>query len=253
MLSRFNGVSRRAWQRVVVWTLAGPLVCIAISLAFVWLTLSHLQADDFRGVVIVATVLPAVIAAPLFFLHSLKLRELAIANHKLHDLASLDGLTGCLNRSAFQAKVQHWLQTSAQGALLIIDADHFKSINDTYGHDSGDEALKVIATAIRTAIRSDDICGRIGGEEFGVYMPNVASHIVLDVAERLRAAVSEAAFAPDGQKNLSVSVGCAVHTHASTYAELFSIADEQLYVAKELGRNRVRVTTFDQAAQTRMN
>lgn len=255
LLSRFRGVSPRAWRRVVMWTILGPLVCVAICQIFIWFTFPHLAPEDFRKVAITATILPTVIAAPLFFLHSLKLRELAIANHKLNDLASLDGLTGCLNRRSFQSTVEDWLRRTSQGAFLIIDADNFKSINDTYGHERGDEALRVIAGAVSASMRQEDLCGRIGGEEFGVYLPNVQIPVATEVAERLRAAVSDAPFAPyhdDDYRNLSVSVGCAVHSRATSYAELFSAADEQLYVAKELGRDRVRLAVIDPAVEAQL-
>lgn len=250
MFSRFSGVSPRAWRRVVLWTIVGPVACISICYVFVWFMLGHLQPADFRAAMAVATVLPIVIAGPLFFLHSLKLRELAIANHKLYDLASIDALTACLNRRAFQFAVDKRLNLGDLGAFLIIDADHFKAINDRYGHERGDEALRIIAAAIRGSIRDEDLCGRIGGEEFGVYMPNVTQAVASDVAERIRASIVQSTFAPRGddeQRILSVSIGCAVHTRRSSYAELFAIADEQLYVAKEYGRNRVRLVTLDPA------
>jgi diguanylate cyclase len=254
MLSRFYGVSPRAWRRVLMWTVLGPLICAAICVVFVWFNFRDLPPGDLRRVIITAFILPLIIAAPLFFLHSLKLRELAIANHKLNDLASLDSLTGCLNRRTFQARVEKWLHRSAEGAFLIMDADYFKAINDTYGHERGDEALRVIASAIRSAVRPVDICGRIGGEEFGVYLPNATVSIAVELAERLRAAVSAATFVPyHGAENLrlTMSVGCAVHSRATTYAELFAVADDELYVAKEQGRDRVRVATLEEGLEAR--
>lgn len=248
MLSRFYSVSPRAWRRVVTWTLLGPLLCVAVCLIFVWVTLGHLEEEDFSRVVVTAVVLPLLIATPLFFLHSLKLRELAIVNHKLQDLASLDGLTGCLNRRTFQAQVEARLSRLTQGGFLIIDADHFKSINDSYGHERGDEALRIIAGALKASIRQDDICGRIGGEEFGVYLPDVTVSVATELADRLRKAVSDAPFIPGRDvenRKLSVSIGCAVHLRSSAYEELFAVADEQLYIAKEFGRDRVRVATVD--------
>lgn len=256
MFSRFSDVSPRAWRRVVLWTIVGPSACIAICYVFVWYMLGHLQPADFRAAMTAATILPIIIAGPLFFLHSLKLRELAIANHKLTGLASVDALTLCLNRRAFQFGVDERLRAANIGAFLIIDADHFKSINDEFGHERGDEALRIIASSIRTSVRSEDLSGRIGGEEFGVYMPNVMQTVASEVAERIRSAISQATFTPyrDGEpKALSVSIGCAVHTRATSYAELFSVADEQLYIAKEYGRNRVRMVLIDPAlkSQTR--
>jgi diguanylate cyclase (GGDEF)-like protein len=90
----------------------------------------------------------------------------------------------------------------------MIDADNFKSINDLFGHDAGDEALTIIARSIRTILRAGDLVGRMGGEEFGVYLPDVDQRGAEAVAERIRRSVNLAVFAPDGQqRSLSVSIG----------------------------------------------
>jgi diguanylate cyclase (GGDEF)-like protein len=135
------------------------------------------------------------------------------------------------------------LARRAQGALLIIDADNFKTVNDRYGHDRGDEALVKIASTIKSTLRSPDIVGRLGGEEFGVFLPGVGPDQAKLVAERIRQSVSSADFAPSGKPHqLSVSVGGAVFDGQLPFAELFRLADQQLYVAKRDGRNRVSMS-----------
>lgn len=245
MRASYRGISARGWIRLVSWTVFGTLGCLAVSLSFNWVMFSRMSDEALKQSLVSATVLPIVLAGPLFFFLSLKLRELAVVNHRLNDLASLDGLTGCLNRRAFTAKVENEIGDGGRGALLVVDADHFKSINDSFGHDRGDEALRLIAGAIRAVLRSNDAVGRLGGEEFGVYLPKAGDEIAAEVAERIRAAVAAVVFMPAGRKRhrLSVSVGCAVHQRPADFRELFSLADQSLYAAKRQGRNRISLAT----------
>ncbi|WJI81256.1 MULTISPECIES: GGDEF domain-containing protein, partial [unclassified Mesorhizobium] len=182
--------------------------------------------------------------------------ELAVANHKLADAATIDRLAMCLNRGAFSTMVEARMfrQSEAEqakaSAFLVIDADHFKSVNDRFGHDQGDEALRLISAAIRSQIRSGDLVGRLGGEEFGVYLPGADQHEAALVAERIRDQVKKAAFRPGGKECvLTVSVGGATFSQAPAFAEMFRLADERLYDAKHAGRDRVRLVSFDAAGQ----
>jgi diguanylate cyclase (GGDEF)-like protein len=245
MSTSFRRMSAWRWLMLASWTIFGTLGCLAVSLAFNWLSFRDHGPEALRQGMISATVLPVILAGPLFFYLTLKLRELAVANHKLNDLASLDGLTGCLNRRAFASRVESDLDAArvarkVGGALLVVDADHFKSINDKFGHDEGDEALRRIAQSIRSVLRSSDALGRLGGEEFGIHLPEANRDIAAEVAERVRVSVAATPFTPAGKRHaLSVSVGCVVYDKPAGFRELFSIADERLYAAKHGGRNRV--------------
>lgn len=243
MAASLKGISARGWLRLARWTVFGTLVCLAVSVAYNWVMFRNLEPEALRQSIISAIVLPVVLAGPLFFFLSVKLRELAIVNRRLFCLASLDGLTGCLNRRAFTGLVEQHLQGGQPGALLMVEADHFKAVNDRFGHDVGDEALRTIAAAIRSALRSGDAVGRLGGEEFGVYLPKAGDKAALEVAERVRTAVAAAIFVPSGKKRhrLSISVGCATHEGPMGYRDLFSLADKSLYAAKKRGRNRVEL------------
>ena len=243
MAASFGGISARGWLKLASWTVFGTLGCLVVSLGYNWIIFSPLGPEALRHGMVSATVLPIILAGPLFFLLSLKLRELAIANHRLSDLASLDGLTGCLNRRAFTDRTERRMSAGG-GALLVVDADHFKAINDSFGHDRGDEALRLIAAAIRSVLRSDDAVGRLGGEEFGIYLAAAGRASAAEIAERIRAAVAAVVFIPAGGKRhpLSVSVGCAVHERPAGFRELFGLADQNLYAAKKQGRNRIGLT-----------
>ncbi len=241
MFASFKDISWRGWVRLASWTVFGTLGCLIISVLYNWLTFRHLGSEALRQGVLSATILPIVLAGPLFFYLSFKLRELAVANHRLSDLAAIDSLTGCLNRRAFTARVDEALKGGQGGALLVADADHFKAINDRFGHDRGDEALRLIVGAIRSSVRAGDAVGRLGGEEFGIYLPRASREAALNVAERIRAAVGAALFVPSGGQRyvLGVSVGCAVGNETQDFRCLFRLADESLYEAKHQGRNRV--------------
>ncbi len=227
--------------KLASWTFFGTLSCLAISLPYNYFSFRHMGPEALRQGLISATVLPIVLAVPFFTLLTLKLRELAIANHKLNDLASIDALTGCLNRRAFTAGVERALGRDG-GALLAIDADRFKSVNDRFGHEAGDEALRLLAGAIRASVRDSDLVARLGGEEFGVFLGRAPQARALEVAERIRSAVASAPFSPNGTRHpLSVSIGCAIAEEGADFAKLFRAADECLYTAKRNGRNRIEL------------
>ncbi|MBL8580705.1 MAG: GGDEF domain-containing protein [Rhizobiaceae bacterium] len=240
--------SARGWGRVILITVCGTLLCIAVPVAVDLLFMDFAPADlakSLRNDVL----LPLLLATPLLSAFSYKMRQLAIAQAELQVVASTDSLTAVLNRGAFTMLVDAYLnavrdqEVNRSGALLIVDADHFKSINDRFGHESGDEALKIIAGSIRGLVRNADLVGRIGGEEFGVFLPGSSPSDAAAVAERIRVTVSSAAFSADGKSSpLSVSVGGAVFARSVDYAELYRVADRQLYQAKQSGRNRVSLT-----------
>jgi len=162
---------------------------------------------------------------------------------ELNTLASVDGLTGVLNRRAFQRAANEVYGTSvAWGYLLMLDIDHFKRINDTYGHAVGDRVLEGFADALRRSVRSNDLVGRTGGEEFSVLMPAVDKAIAVAVAERIRASVDELTFPVDDSPTplrVTVSIGVASIEPGCTLDQTMAHADKALYAAKRAGRNRV--------------
>ena len=231
-----------AWARVLISTaifvLGGTLVSV---LAGQLIMESYGEGLSGAGL-IVSIVLPILIGTPLTLLHLIRVAQLRLANDKLLVLASTDWLTGCLNRRAFAKRVDSQLAT--RGAFLVIDADHFKVINDRFGHDRGDEALQLLASIIKSSVRADDFVGRMGGEEFGVFLQDADQATTQVVAERIRGAIANARFAPGGIRvPLSVSVGGASFDGAISFAELFRIADQRLYGVKQSGRNRADVVS----------
>jgi diguanylate cyclase (GGDEF)-like protein len=238
---RIKDLPGPAWQRVLSITIAVTLASAALSALLTWLILTVFANGVNQAGLAVAIGLPLFLGGPLTLVHVLRLTQLRLANQQLQVLASTDGLTACLNRRAFTSEVAKRLRRP--GAFLVIDADNFKVINDRYGHDRGDEALKLLAATIKANVRADDIVGRIGGEEFGVLLHEASLETARMVAERIRTAVEAIGFAPDGcLLPLSVSVGGAFFERDISFSELFRIADQRLYRVKQNGRNRVDIT-----------
>ncbi|MEO6599619.1 MAG: diguanylate cyclase, partial [Polyangiaceae bacterium] len=163
------------------------------------------------------------------------------------ELVNLDGLTGLFNHQYFQENLSNELLKSQRFehhvSVLLIDVDHFKKINDRYGHPQGDAVLKELAQILKKTIRAYDAAARYGGEEFSVVLPHANQGQALQVAQRFRKAVFDHSFpgrTPREQLKLTVSVGVASSPiNAKTKAELIARADQALYLAKSEGRNRV--------------
>lgn len=165
--------------------------------------------------------------------------QLAAAHRRLEEKASRDNMTGMLNRESFFAALDGSRRKADRGALLIIDADHFKKINDNFGHLTGDTALLEIAAAIARAIRAGDILGRIGGEEFGAFLVGANDQEAIRVAERIRREVELIRFQPSDERTvpLTVSIGGTCCPFDANVSELMRAADKRLYEAKSRGRN----------------
>jgi len=177
-----------------------------------------------------------------------KAREkIAAHNAELRRLASTDNLTGLANRQAFSvAFAEAWSRARDRReplAAMLIDVDHFKRFNDTYGHQVGDEVLKLVAAAMRASARRGDLVARYGGEEFVVLLPGCGLRDAQRAAERLRSAVADAALPHGGEAlRVTVSIGLALRDPGSRCDDpeaLLRAADEALYAAKDAGRNRV--------------
>lgn len=238
-----RNLPQRAWLRIYRVTGAITLISVALSVIFTNMIMETYSAGlNVQGLV-VSIVMPLALGGPMIWFLLLKHEQLRHANDQLEHMASTDWLTACLNRGAFTGAVSSHLARRApcgNGALLIIDADDFKSVNDRFGHEAGDEALQMMATAIRKAVRGSDLVGRLGGEEFGVFLADADMATADHVAERIRASVAAIAFAPGGMPcPLSVSIGGATYAGQAPFGELYRLADQHLYEAKNSGRDRV--------------
>jgi len=180
------------------------------------------------------------------FIRDITERERAAA--ELREMATSDFLTGLANRRHFVARMADELarmqrRDSLDAAVLMLDLDHFKSINDSYGHATGDTMLKHFAALMQSELRKIDTAGRVGGEEFAILLPGAAKLEAKVLAERLRAKVEEHPLLQDGKAiRITVSIGITSMKASDSSADTSLIrADEALYRAKENGRNRVEV------------
>lgn len=164
----------------------------------------------------------------------------------LNKLALTDELTQLANRRSFVQSVEQDINRCTTDCcaitLLALDLDHFKNINDVYGHCAGDEALKHTARLLRGAIRQHDIVGRLGGEEFAIYLGATEVDMAIMVAERIRNIIASTPFSYEGQKiTFTASIGVTTKSCQISFNALYTEADDALYQAKSNGRNRVEV------------
>ena len=178
---------------------------------------------------------------------ALRTQELITANQKLEEMALTDMLTGLPNRRY----ALHWLTRLWQESLteheslavMMIDADGFKPVNDTFGHDAGDIVLTQLARTLKESVRTDDVVCRLGGDEFLMLCPRTSLNQALQVAEKVRKNVNALAVPVGaGIWQGSVSIGVAEQTNVSSPEALLKVADESVYAAKRNGRNRVEAT-----------
>jgi diguanylate cyclase (GGDEF)-like protein len=167
------------------------------------------------------------------------------ANRQLAEMATRDPLTGVLNARGYYATSDSLINLARRGgkpfSVLFIDLDHFKKVNDTHGHEAGDAVLREVAACLRQNLRESDLVGRIGGEEFSVFLPDTDLSGATRLAEKLRADIeARMPETPAGQLRVTASIGVAQSPHGNaTMADIQRQADQAMYEAKRQGRNRV--------------
>jgi diguanylate cyclase (GGDEF)-like protein len=230
------------WPAVVVLMLHGLIFPVQIPLMMMQPAGQGLASTSWVAILALETLL-YMIASAFIVLAMAKER-----NEKIHKTAAtVDPLTGIANRRAVVANGANLIRRIARPgrpfAALMFDLEHFKKINDQFGHATGDSALIVFAQTLTANLRSTDVLGRLGGEEFAAILPNMNADEALAAADRVRRAFMEAAKQIDGHPVLAtLSAGVAVTTDSTLSIDgLLSRADEALYAAKAGGRNRVVV------------
>lgn len=163
--------------------------------------------------------------------------DLVTANQELAELSVTDALTGLSNRRAFDERLAKEVERGGNAALILIDLDHFKALNDTYGHLFGDGVLRTTAQLLKSACRGRDCVSRFGGEEFAILLADADAHRALDAAERLRQSVEQHAWK---ERGVTASLGITLCSTNKAPAEIIAEADFALYQAKASGRNCVR-------------
>ncbi len=169
---------------------------------------------------------------------------LAKSEQQYKELATKDSLTGLLNRFAFQREIKRVVsnskRTNAKFALLFLDLDHFKGVNDTYGHDIGDKLLQEVTNRILPNIRIEDVFARVGGDEFVLILTNIKNDTLEELIEKAISLFREPWIVENIKLKVTTSIGVAIFPdHADNEIELMKKADIAMYKSKELGRNQV--------------
>jgi diguanylate cyclase (GGDEF)-like protein len=242
---------RRIVEKSIVAGLLSVLASLAISFSIV-----PLLGGQVAGAGLLMTIFcPLAISIPasaLHFTQSEKVRraeaatkealnKLADAYETLRIQSRSDGLTGVLTRSAFMEDLAMISRRGGAGALLFLDLDHFKSINDRYGHATGDEALRCAGLVLARYQSHSDFAGRLGGEEFGLFQSDLAFEQMRGRCEEVREEIGRIVLkTPSGtQVRISTSIGACYCRQGFDPSDCLKAADENLYQAKTLGRNRV--------------
>ena len=180
-----------------------------------------------------------------FFRMTAMLKEARInlqqANRALELRANFDGMTGLLNRDSFFRRVDQMRADQPTNVLMIVDVDHFKDINDSFGHPIGDQALILLGKIFQKIVRQNDLIGRIGGEEFGIFLPNTSASEGQVIGEMVRYEIENTVFEPHYNMRhvITVSIGVTDVAPDQKRSALMVNADAALFTAKRSGRNRV--------------
>lgn len=218
---------------ITAMTVLIPLVIVAAALGLLG------EADRVRftaSMLTIAGLIPLLITPPLAYVILNMLRVQHDMIRRVDARIMFDMMTGLYNRNHFLDRMR---ASQESGPIMIVDADHFKTINDSHGHAVGDEALRILANAVQQCVGSDGIVGRLGGEEFGIFMPGkdaAAGHAMADaVCAAVRALTPLLA---GNQVKLTVSIGCSFHRTTNVIGHSLKQADDLLYRAKAEGRDR---------------
>jgi len=223
--------NRDAW-RTTAWVTVFAVTVSQLGIGLVY-WIGGEDVFTLTNVMLIAAALPTVITLPVMYFVCRMSLQLHGTKAGLQELANTDPLTGLPNRRAFFQAAEQVLHNNAPVAtLLVIDADYFKELNDTYGHALGDKALINIAEILRASFRSDDLVCRTGGEEFAVLVPNTTVHNAQLLAQRVVSKVAASPLSePDALIEYTVSCGIADSTHAPDFQSLLKAADDALYLA----------------------
>ncbi|UCI07310.1 GGDEF domain-containing protein [Mesorhizobium sp. B1-1-8] len=247
MATKTQSTPVHAWKHVVWLALLGTAACVGLSLGLNYLLLLSDGLTPFGRSVVTAVLLPIVIGLPLFVLLGWKQVETRRYRQELTRSGTYDQLTGTLNGAVFTSMVDRRAARPAgprSGAFLVIHPEHLSSINRRFGLGWGDEALRLVASAIKSSVRKEDLIGRIGNAMFGVFLPGASKQDASDIGERIRAQVGQIYFAPKGDKDvLAIRVGGVVFEHELAFEDMFRSAEEWLLEAQ--GEDGVKLSHFN--------
>ncbi len=233
-----------------VWLFAGGVAIVSSFVSLLGIFLIYViwgrSGFELENAIVFAGLLPIFVAGPISVWVGRTGLQLTRAQQNLRRLADTDPLTGLSNRRFFFSSASNILSShqdsQRESTLLIIDADHFKDLNDQYGHAAGDRALINIAEVLLASFRESDLTCRVGGEEFAVLLPGVATDRAKYMAQRVLDKIADSPIVY-GNAIITFSVSCGITSirPGDTLAGAFKRADDAMYRAKEQGRNRIEL------------
>ena len=225
--------SPRSYSDFFLKAVAINIILSAIFVLFeIWLHDGRLLYLSYQIIAIL------MISVPLSCLGLAAIWYLTTLRRELIHLATTDLLTGLNNRRAFMDAAETAVSQS-RGILMMLDLDHFKRINDTYGHTVGDDCLRAMAEVLREQLRSEDIVGRLGGEEFGIFLVDAPLDAARKIGERLSAGTEHNLKDADRVVNITASIGAVEMPANDNLETILTLADMAMYQAKESGRARL--------------
>lgn len=234
--------SRQVWQ----YTIIVSALSIAAPVLVVGGVMSVIPGMPKLAIlfgVALAFLIPLLIAPPLAYLFTSVIKLQTETIRRVDEHVRYDMLTGAFNRSHFLDNIR---SRQASGVLMIVDADHFKAINDTRGHAAGDDVLCILARALTEAVAPNGIVGRLGGEEFGIFLPATDLPEGTRMADHICRTIAGLDMIADGKPlKMTVSIGAVLHHQNFTIGHSLKIADQRLYMAKNAGRNRYVASDAD--------
>ncbi|MEO1638066.1 MAG: GGDEF domain-containing protein [Pseudomonadota bacterium] len=227
----------RSWRDLIVKSLIFYAVFLGLSIPFVVTENDGFSWQSFME----DAWLTILVSTPILVFQFSVVTYLDRLQRQLAELAMTDVLTGLPNRRSFLSRSADALAQSDTGFLVLLDADHFKRINDTYGHAVGDACLHAIASRLNAAVRSSDVVGRLGGEEFGAFMPAATEGRIAAFGTEMTQPITVQHPDVSDDVTVTVSLGAAAIITPEALAGLMSRADAALYEAKKSGRARLAI------------
>ena len=237
-------------KSVLIFTAVSIIGSITIAMTTVFFLLKLGVAVSPKVALLLSTGIPLIITP---FLGSqiiellIKIKKLEI---EMRHLATYDSLSGLLTRHAFMNRAKHSIEVAKRGkqpfAMLMLDIDHFKKINDKYGHQAGDKVLESLGNSVRKIARKSDLAGRLGGEEFAFFLPNTPVENAKFFSERLLQEINQSIIKHNNnqiQYTASIGIISSPNAEIDDIDELYHLADKTLYKAKSSGRNQIQIHT----------
>jgi diguanylate cyclase (GGDEF)-like protein len=241
--SRTATVLRKYGRLVLV--LLITLISIVVSVLITYLFASNIQGVSISASMIIALIVPSVVAPLTSWVLIGQFEKINAMEQTMRELATYDSQTGLLTRQAFYHDAESYLNIIKRNpdyfSVMMLDIDHFKVVNDTYGHHIGDFVLERFGTFFLEHLRNSDIVGRLGGEEFAVILPHTLSEDAQFLAEAIRADLENLTITKDSVSlSVTASIGISHYTQnvSSDINRILKDADIALYRAKQTGRNR---------------